>query len=211
MPLNMESLDQQGRAELKREMARDYSRSERYVREATSRIDKDLKAELRETAFNMWMGCYSLQEISDAIGYDKGAISKSLDLEQLLKNATAGENQQSSENPPLTSEPDREFDEEDEDDSNGLGVYKLDKRLLIKANHLDDKFTPPIYNIWKQQNRSEQVTHFGNSEISFTNRPIQSPVSALSSPPSSVSSEILAIRRQPSTRPLLYLARTFQR
>ncbi len=207
----MESLDQQGRAKLKREMARDYSRSERYVREATSRIDKDLKAELRETAFNLWMGCYSQQEIAEAVGYSQKAISEFLESLQDIPNATGGENSNLSENPPLTSEPDLEFDEDEEDDSNGLGVYKLDKRLLIKANHLDDKFTPPIYNIWKQQNRSEQVTHFGNSEISFTNRPIQSPVSALSSPPSSVSSEILAIRRQPSTRPLLYLARTFQR
>ena len=69
-----------------------------------------------------------------------------------------------SENPQLTSEADREFDEDETEDSNSLGVYKLDKRLLIKANHLDEHFAPPIYNIWKQQERSKQVNHFGNSE-----------------------------------------------
>jgi hypothetical protein len=42
--------------------------SGRYIRESTSRIDKDLKVELRETAFEMWMGCYSQQEIAEAVG-----------------------------------------------------------------------------------------------------------------------------------------------
>lgn len=63
--------------------------------------------ELRETAFNMWMGCYSLQEIADAVGYDKGAISKSLDLEQLLKNGDEAESQHLSENPELANNDDR--------------------------------------------------------------------------------------------------------
>jgi hypothetical protein len=52
----------------------------------------------------MWMGCYSLQEIADVIGYDKGAISKMLDLQQLLNNGTESESQQSSENPGLTQD-----------------------------------------------------------------------------------------------------------
>ena len=163
----LESLDQKGRAELKKDMAKDYSRSERYIREATSRIDKDLKVELRETAFNMWMGCYSQQEIADEVGYTQKAISEFLESLQAIPNGTDAENSNLSENSALTSEADREFDEDEDDDSNSLGVYRLDKRLLIKANHLDDKFAPPIYNIWKQQERSNQVTHFGNSEISF--------------------------------------------
>ena len=38
-------------------MALDYSRSDRYIRDATSKIDKDFKAELRQTAFQMWLAC----------------------------------------------------------------------------------------------------------------------------------------------------------
>ncbi len=34
------------------------------------------------------------------------------------------------------------------------------------ANHLTD-FTPPIYNVWKQQEKSNGVGHFGNSEVRF--------------------------------------------
>ena len=160
----LDTLDQKGRAELKREMAEDYSRSERHVREMTSRIDKDLKAELRETAFNMWMGCYSQQEIADEVGYGQPAIAEFTNLLQSIKNGTGAENDNLSENPQLTE---MEFDEEKEDNSNSLGVYKIDKRLMIKATHMDEYFKPPIYNIWKQQTKTEGITHFGNSEITF--------------------------------------------
>ncbi len=145
----------------------DYSRSERHVRDATSRIDKDLKAELRETAFQMWMACYSQQEIANEVGYTKQAVGEFLDLLQLSKNVTGSENGQLSEKPKLAVTADREYDDEDDDDSNSLGVYQLDKRLLIKANHLDEYFKPPIYNIWKQQDKSNAVSHFGNSEITW--------------------------------------------
>jgi hypothetical protein len=157
----LDNLDQKGRAELKQEMATDYSRSIEYVRGVTSRIDKDLKVELRETAFNMWMACYSQQEIADHIGYSKQAVSEFFNLLQLSINGTDAENGQSSKNPAL------EFDEEPEEDSNSLGVYVLDKRLLIKADHMDEHFKPPIYNVWKQQTRSNQTEHYGNSEITW--------------------------------------------
>jgi hypothetical protein len=50
----------------------------------------------------------------------------------------------SSEKEPLILDGDtREFEgQEEEDDSNSLGTYEIDKRLLIKANHLDEYFKP---------------------------------------------------------------------
>ena len=124
----------------------------RGAKSSISRIDKDLKAELRETAFNMWMACYSQQEIAEAVGYSREAVKEFVNFLQDGRNGTDSENANSSENPQLASEADaREFDEDEEADSNGLGVYKLDKRLLIKANHMDEHYQPPIYNVWKQQ------------------------------------------------------------
>lgn len=164
----MDKLDNAGRAELKREMAEDYSRSLSYIKNVTSRIDKDLKAELRQTAFEMWMACHSQEEIADAVGYKQKAISEFLESLQLIPNATAGEKYELSENLQLASDAaGHEFDEEEDSDSNCLGVYKLDKRLLIKANHLDEHYKPPVYNVWKRQDRSDQVSHFGNSEITW--------------------------------------------
>ena len=35
------------------------------------------------------------------------------------------------------------------------------------ANYQDADWTPPLYNVWKQQTKSNQVAHFGNSESRF--------------------------------------------
>jgi hypothetical protein len=96
--VKMEGLDQKGRAELKREMAADYSRSERYIRDVTSRIDKDLKAELRQTAFDMWMACYSAQEIANEVGYSKPAVIEFTNSLQSVKDGTSANSDLSSEN-----------------------------------------------------------------------------------------------------------------
>ena len=45
-------------------------------------------------------------------------------------------------------------------------LEKFPKNPKPAANHQTD-FTPPIYNVWKKQGKSNDVSHFGNSEISF--------------------------------------------
>jgi DNA-binding XRE family transcriptional regulator len=44
------------------------------------------------------------------------------------------------------------------------GLPKLDKVDQSAAEHATD-FTPPIYNIWKQQEKTNGSSHFGNSEV----------------------------------------------
>jgi hypothetical protein len=111
------------------------------------------------------MECRTQDEIAEAVGFSRQAIGEFLNSLQDARNGTGAESSDLSENPQLTSEADREFDEDETEDSNSLGVYKLDKRLLIKANHLDEHFAPPIYNVWKQQSKTVGVNHFGNSEV----------------------------------------------
>ncbi len=82
----------------------------------------------KDKAFSLWLACYSQQEIAEAVGFGQPAINEFVKNLQLITNGTSAENDNLSENPTLTSEPDREFEEEEED-SNSLGVYKLDKRL----------------------------------------------------------------------------------
>ena len=43
-------------------------------------------------------------------------------------------------------------------------VADLDKTDQLSAEHATD-FTPPIYNIWKQQEKTNGSSHFGNSEV----------------------------------------------
>ena len=58
----------------------------------------------------MWMGCYSAQEIADAIGYSKPAVIEFTELLQVGENGIGAENGDSSENPELANEGDREFE-----------------------------------------------------------------------------------------------------
>ena len=81
------------------------------------------------------MACYSQQEIAEAVGYSKDSISEFVKNLQLSEIGTDAAIRQPSEKPILSKNEGREFDEDEEEDSNSLGVYKLDKRLLIKANH----------------------------------------------------------------------------
>jgi len=103
---------------------------------ATPRIDTALKAELRDTAFQRWLACSSNREIAKEVGYSEAAISEFVDSLQNVRNGSRAVSDVSSENLTLTPEAFQEFDEDPEEDTNSLGVYTLDKRLLIKAQHL---------------------------------------------------------------------------
>ena len=45
-----------------------------------------------------------------------------------------------------------------------FGIGELAKTEVSHAEHATD-FTPPIYNIWKQQEKTNGSSHFGNSEV----------------------------------------------
>jgi hypothetical protein len=62
-----------------------------------------------------------------------------------IRNVTNGTDSvcdESSENAQLADQ--HEFDDDDEDRGNKLGSYKIDKRLLIKATHLDENYEPML-------------------------------------------------------------------
>jgi hypothetical protein len=170
----LDTLDQAGREQLKHEMGADYSRSLRYIQEVTSRIDRDYKAELRETAFNMWLACYTQEDIAEAIGYSQKAISEFvISFQDTIKRAGAFSSNVG-ENTPLTPVAiPYHFEEETNGNGNGhtngngnsLGTYHLEARHLLHAQHVDEQYKPPLYNIWKQQNKSNgSAKHPGNSE-----------------------------------------------
>lgn len=48
---------------------------------------------------------------------------------------------------------------------------ELPDNLNPAANHLTD-FTPPIYNVWRQQEKTAGSSHFGNSEVRWVDFPL---------------------------------------
>ena len=100
--------------------------SERTVRDWLSRVDKDAKEARNKRIFDMWLACYTQQEIAEAIGIPRKTV-------------------------------DDTFGESGE-------IAKLAKTDQLSAEHATD-FAPPIYNIWKQQEKTKGSSHFGNSEV----------------------------------------------
>lgn len=120
------STPEKERDEKKKQLAKILSVSERTVRDWLSRVDKDAKEARNKRIFDMWMACYTQQEIADAVGIPRKTVDD-----------TFGE-----------------FGD----------VSKLAKSDQSSAEHATD-FTQPIYNIWKQQEKTNGSSHFGNSEV----------------------------------------------
>lgn len=99
--------------------------SEAKLSQMLSRTDKEERERRNDRIRDMWMRCYSQQEIADAEGLSRDSVTDIMG----------------------------EFSD----------VKKLPKSDAAAADHATD-FTPPIYNIWKQQEKSKGSDHFGNSE-----------------------------------------------
>lgn len=113
------------RDEKKKQLASILSVSERTVRDWLSRIDKDAKESRDRRIFDLWLACWTQQEIADEVGVTQAEIAKSI--------------------------------------PNG-DLAELNKSDRAAAEHATD-FEVPIYNIWKQQKKTNETNHFGNSEM----------------------------------------------
>jgi len=112
----------------KQKLASILSVGDRTIRDWLSRIDKDTKEARDKRIFNLWLACYTEDEIAEREGLaDRSTVSYI--LEGLLKNGKSAEFQQSP-----------------------LALHQVD-------------FEIPLYNIWKQQTKTDGVKHYGNSEI----------------------------------------------
>lgn len=107
-------------------LAKILSVSERTVRDWLSRIDKDAKEARDRRIFDLWLACWTAEEIAADVGVERSTATKLAE----------------------------EF----------VNIGNLAKNHKADAEHATD-FTPPIYNIWKQQEKTAGSSHFGNSEV----------------------------------------------
>lgn len=114
------------RDDCKKRLAKILSVSERTVRDWLSRMDKDAKEARDRRIFELWLACWTQDEIASEVGATRDEVRGSL-----------GE----------------------------IGdIAKIPKSDRAAAEHATD-FEPPLYNIWKQQEKSKGSNHFGNSEV----------------------------------------------
>lgn len=109
------------RAAIKERLQKVLSVSPRTVQNWLSRIDKDTKEQQKKKVFDLWMQCWTQEEIAEEVGMSIGSVNEICSENAKLQN-------------------------------------------LNKFSFQDESFTPPIYNVWKLQTKSNSVSHFGNSE-----------------------------------------------
>lgn len=107
----------------KKQLSKILSVSERTVRDWLSRVDKDSKEARDKRIFDLWLACWTFDEIAAEVGCSVQPVK------DVITDVSA----------------------------------ELPKNLKPSAEHATS-FEPPIYNIWKQQTKSEGSSHFGNSE-----------------------------------------------
>jgi transcriptional regulator with XRE-family HTH domain len=141
-------------------------------------MDKDAKEARNRRIFEAWMACHTQEEIAEAVGCDQKTVSRL--LEPFRQNGQMSEMPKTDVLAELAKiavdDDQREGEDDDGDDAgtDGEGEIKITKARLAAAVHNDGtdekgnpNYTPPIYNVWKQQTKSKGSTHFGNSEIRF--------------------------------------------
>lgn len=129
----------------KQKLANILSVSLRVVQDWLSRIDKDNKERRDAIVRDLWFACHTEQEIATAVGMAQRTVS-----DILAGNADFRF--------PLKLGDFREIDDESE---------RLDacEHANRSASEYAADFEIPLYNVWKQQTKSDGSGHFGNSEV----------------------------------------------
>lgn len=111
----------------KDEISNVLSVSLRTVSNYTSDIDKQLREERKARIEQLWLSCYTQDEIADAVGVSIGTVNSEIESCSNLEN-----------------------------------FPKLNK---LQSQHLDADFAPPLYDVWTFGNKTNDVSHFGNTEV----------------------------------------------
>lgn len=132
--------DRTERMALKARLVKTLSVSVGLLESWLARSEKDMKDAAKDEALALWLACRTLDEIAEATGWPKQTISDW--LRSLSENHEIVESGQTDKEKPIT----------------------LTSEQVAASEHAID-FTPPIYNIWRQNEKTAGSSHFGNSEV----------------------------------------------
>lgn len=133
------TIDRKERLALKGRLAAILSVTPAMLDSWLSRSEKDMKDAAKDEAFALWLSCHTQDEIAEAVGWPRKTIMDWLG--SFGENPEIGESAKTSESP-----------------------ITLTREQVAASEHATD-FTVPIYNVWKQQEKTSGSSHFGNSEV----------------------------------------------
>lgn len=127
-----------------------------------SRIDKDQREERQAAVLNLHLQCFTQEEIAKRVGMPRTTVEGLLtEFPNLEIPSIAGLH---SEGAPAESAPQKAHESFEQE-----RLLKIASENRENAFHVSD-FKVPIYNVWKQQTKSEGAEHFGNSEVTWVDR-----------------------------------------
>jgi len=136
-------LDEQGKK--KERLADILSVSVRIVQGWLSRMDKDNAERRNAEIVRLWLACHTEHEIAKLLGMPRTTVESILTKNEGFR---------------ISSNPHLHADLSDEEER--WRVIAEENRAA--AEHATD-FTPPLYNIWKQQERTAGSSHPGNTDV----------------------------------------------
>ena len=92
------------------------------------KLMKDMKAERDRQIAELWLACYTEEEIAEKVGVDQATVNRT--MEEPCKADTW-------------------------------------QKCMIFSAYSDPSWQPPLYDVWKVQNKSNTTSHFGNSEAQW--------------------------------------------
>lgn len=103
-----------------------------------SDIDKDAKAERDAAIFDLWLACYTQEEIAERVGVSQPEIAGR--IKEIITKSDSGLSD-------IFSKSDQVLSSFAETDKTGEASFK-----------------PPLYTVWSWGKKSVELSHFGNSE-----------------------------------------------
>lgn len=137
-------------AEKKKSLAELLSVTPQTVNNWLKDIDQDNKDERNNLIINLWLSCHTEQEIADAVGVSKMKISRVCNSFKNFEICYKSGN----------------FDNIEDLDER----FDAEKEYSQEMSAHEKDFEIPIYNIWRKQNKTNDVSHFGNSEQTWVDR-----------------------------------------
>ena len=121
-----------------------------------SRIDKDEEEARNAAILDLWLRCHTEEEIADQVGAARTSVQSV--LTKICKFEISSI-------PGILTEdaPDESASESVKSEWERKRQEAIVKLNTSNANH-ELEFAVPIYNVWKQQEKSSGSEHFGNSE-----------------------------------------------
>ena len=145
----------ENRGEKKARLAKLLSMSPDTINRWLSRIDKGTREERSAAVQNLYLQCHTQEKIAEAVGMPQQSVA---DLLPEIRNYGI---------PVIPGQFAEDLESKSEKQQRKIEERRQKKIVETNKDNLEHAldFQIPIYNVWKQREKTEGLSHFGNSDV----------------------------------------------